>query len=118
MVDWKTNRSADLRPVQLALYRLAWAELAGVPLERVRAAFYYVRSGDLVEPADLARPRCAGAGVRGGGVSLRSAAVSAISTISPKVCSRSAAVVSSPVTMWSETVQIASALRPCFAASV
>ena len=32
---------------------------------------------------------------------------SAISTISPKVCSRSWAVVSSPVTMWSETVQIA-----------
>ena len=47
-----------------------------------------------------------------------SAAASAISTISPNVCSRSAAVVSSPVTMWSETVQIASARRPCLAASV
>ena len=41
-----------------------------------------------------------------------------MSTIAPKVCSRSAAVVSSPVTMWSLTVQIASALRPYAAASV
>ena len=32
---------------------VAWAELTGVPLERVRAAFYYVRTGDLVEPAGL-----------------------------------------------------------------
>ncbi len=47
-----------------------------------------------------------------------SAAVSAISTISPKVCSRSAAVVTSPVTTWSDTVQIASAFTPCRAASV
>ena len=38
---------------QLAIYRLAWAELAGVPVERVRAAFYYVRTGDLVEPERL-----------------------------------------------------------------
>ena len=36
-----------------AIYRVAWAELAGVPVERVRAGFYYVRSGRLVEPADL-----------------------------------------------------------------
>ena len=38
---------------QLALYRLAWAELRGVPVERVRAAFYYVRTGELVEPEGL-----------------------------------------------------------------
>jgi DNA helicase-2/ATP-dependent DNA helicase PcrA len=53
VVDWKTNRTASADPLQLALYRLAWAELAGVPLERVRAAFYYVRTGDVVEPTDL-----------------------------------------------------------------
>ncbi|MFC6287474.1 UvrD-helicase domain-containing protein [Nocardioides sp. GCM10027113] len=53
VVDWKTNRTASADPLQLALYRLAWAELAEVPLERVRAAFYYVRTGQLVEPADL-----------------------------------------------------------------
>lgn len=53
VVDWKTNRSATADPLQLALYRLAWAELHQVPLERVRAAFYYVRTGEVVEPADL-----------------------------------------------------------------
>jgi DNA helicase II / ATP-dependent DNA helicase PcrA len=53
VVDWKTNRSATADPLQLALYRLAWAELHGLPLERVRAAFYYVRTGEVVEPADL-----------------------------------------------------------------
>jgi len=53
VVDWKTNRAATADPLQLALYRLAWADLAGVPVEQVRAAFYYVRSGALVEPPDL-----------------------------------------------------------------
>jgi DNA helicase-2/ATP-dependent DNA helicase PcrA len=50
VVDWKTNQAQTADPLQLAVYRRAWAELAGVPVERVRAAFYYVRSGDLVEP--------------------------------------------------------------------
>ncbi len=53
VVDWKTNRGATADPLQLALYRLAWAELMGEPVERVRAAFYYVRSGAVVEPDDL-----------------------------------------------------------------
>ncbi|GAA4692801.1 ATP-dependent DNA helicase [Nocardioides conyzicola] len=53
LVDWKTNRSASADPLQLGIYRLAWAELHDVPLERVRAAFYYVRTGDLVEPEGL-----------------------------------------------------------------
>ena len=54
VVDWKTNRSATADPLQLAIYRLAWAELHDVPLERVRAAFYYVRTGEVVEPEELA----------------------------------------------------------------
>ncbi len=53
VVDWKTNRSETADPLQLALYRLAWAELRGLPLDRVRAAFHYVRSGRTVEPHDL-----------------------------------------------------------------
>jgi DNA helicase-2/ATP-dependent DNA helicase PcrA len=53
LVDWKTNRHEDADPLQLALYRLAWAELRGVPLERVRAVFHYVRTGTTVEPPDL-----------------------------------------------------------------
>jgi DNA helicase-2/ATP-dependent DNA helicase PcrA len=59
VVDWKTGRrppagpEADAAAVQLAAYRLAWAELAGVPVERVRAAFHYVAEGVTVRPADL-----------------------------------------------------------------
>jgi DNA helicase-2/ATP-dependent DNA helicase PcrA len=53
VVDWKTARTEAADPLQLAIYRLAWADLAGVPVERVRAAFYYVRSGRLVEPRGL-----------------------------------------------------------------
>ena len=59
VVDWKTGRrpgsaaEAKAVAVQLAAYRLAWAGLAGVPVEQVRAAFYYVRDGATVRPADL-----------------------------------------------------------------
>lgn len=53
IVDWKTGRSQDADPLQLALYRLAWAEQRGVPLSAVRAAFLYVRSGEVVTPARL-----------------------------------------------------------------
>jgi DNA helicase-2/ATP-dependent DNA helicase PcrA len=53
VVDWKTGRSGEADPLQLAIYRQAWAELHDLPVERVRAAFYFVRSGRVVEPADL-----------------------------------------------------------------
>jgi DNA helicase-2/ATP-dependent DNA helicase PcrA len=53
VVDWKTGRREDADPLQLALYRLAWSELTGTPLERVRAAFHYVRTGRTVELDDL-----------------------------------------------------------------
>ena len=53
LVDWKTHRAQTADSLQLAVYRVAWAELNDVALERVRAAFVYVRTGDLVEPADL-----------------------------------------------------------------
>ncbi|MCW2934546.1 MAG: ATP-dependent helicase, partial [Actinomycetia bacterium] len=59
VVDWKTGQpprgqaEKDAVAVQLAAYRLAWATLAGVPLGRVRAAFYYVRFDLTVRPADL-----------------------------------------------------------------
>lgn len=52
VVDWKTGgQAAD--PLQLALYQLAWARQRGVPLEKVRAAFYYVAEDRLDEPAHL-----------------------------------------------------------------
>jgi DNA helicase-2/ATP-dependent DNA helicase PcrA len=59
VVDWKTGRppanGAERRAVgvQLAAYRLAWADLAGVGPEEVRAAFHYVSAGHTVRPADL-----------------------------------------------------------------
>lgn len=53
VVDWKTGHRQDADPLQLALYRLAWSELHGVAIERVRAAFHYVRSGELVVHEDL-----------------------------------------------------------------
>ena len=53
VVDWKTNRTESADPLQLAIYRLAWAELTGTPVDQVRAAFHYVRTGRTVEPGDL-----------------------------------------------------------------
>ena len=57
VVDWKTSRHETSDPLQLALYRLAWSELTGTPLDQVRAAFHYVRSGRTVMVDDLPRPR-------------------------------------------------------------
>ncbi|MFE9580750.1 UvrD-helicase domain-containing protein [Nocardia sp. NPDC006044] len=69
VVDWKTG--AEPTPaeepavaMQLAVYRLAWARLMasreGRPeqemLERIGAAFHYVRTGRTIAPADLAGP--------------------------------------------------------------
>ena len=58
VIDWKTGRQpsdhhAQAVAVQLAAYRLAWAQLAGVPVDDVRAGFYYVRDEETVRPADL-----------------------------------------------------------------
>ncbi|WP_053729901.1 UvrD-helicase domain-containing protein [Streptomyces sp. WM6378] len=53
IVDWKTGRQATADPLQLAVYRVAWAEQLGVPLKSVEAAFVYVRTGETVRPARL-----------------------------------------------------------------
>ncbi|MFI7503817.1 ATP-dependent helicase [Streptomyces sp. NPDC049687] len=53
IVDWKTHRARTADPLQLALYRLAWAEQQGVPVESVTAAFLYVRTGEVVRPDGL-----------------------------------------------------------------
>ena len=57
----RRTRSSTGRPAAAApptpsssrVYRLAWAEQQGVPLESVKAAFLYVRSGEVVRPGDL-----------------------------------------------------------------
>ncbi|MDX6322378.1 MAG: ATP-dependent helicase UvrD/PcrA [Propionibacteriaceae bacterium] len=52
VLDWKTTHgTAD--PLQLSIYRLAWAEVCGVELDQVDAAFYYVRSDRLSRPISL-----------------------------------------------------------------
>ncbi|MFF4246340.1 UvrD-helicase domain-containing protein [Streptomyces sp. NPDC001822] len=53
IVDWKTTRHRTADPLQLAVYRLAWAELHGLPLEAVTATFLYVRTGETVRPTGL-----------------------------------------------------------------
>ncbi|BBY79599.1 ATP-dependent helicase [Mycolicibacterium pulveris] len=59
VVDWKTGEppaTPEVKrhaAVQLAVYRLAWAQLHGCPLESVRAAFHYVRTGTTVAPERL-----------------------------------------------------------------
>lgn len=56
VVDWKTGRAEGADPGQLALYRRAWAELAGVAEHRVDAVFYLVRSDEVVRPEALPDP--------------------------------------------------------------
>ncbi|WP_461480002.1 ATP-dependent helicase [Mycobacterium sp. HUMS_1102779] len=62
VVDWKTGEpprgqeAMRQAAVQLAVYRLAWAALTGIPESSVRAAFYYVRTGVTVAPEELLEP--------------------------------------------------------------
>lgn len=52
VVDWKTsNQPAD--PLQLAIYRYAWAASSGVPIERVDAVFYHVLADEIERPEGL-----------------------------------------------------------------
>jgi len=58
VVDWKTGRPPEAArraalSVQLACYRLAMAELSGLALPLVRAAFHYIPTGTTVAPVDL-----------------------------------------------------------------
>ncbi|MFJ2175289.1 ATP-dependent helicase [Streptomyces sp. NPDC087851] len=53
IVDWKTGRTRTADPLQLAVYRLAWAEQHGLPPEAVTATFLYVRTGEVVRPDPL-----------------------------------------------------------------
>lgn len=53
VVDWKTSQQETADPLQLAVYRLAWAELHGIDVSAVDAAFYWVRTDRLEEHPDL-----------------------------------------------------------------
>jgi DNA helicase II / ATP-dependent DNA helicase PcrA len=56
VIDYKTGsvpKDFNAASIQLAVYRLAWADLAGVDADRVRAGFLYVRTGELKRPTHL-----------------------------------------------------------------
>ncbi|MEU6878146.1 ATP-dependent DNA helicase [Streptomyces sp. NPDC046712] len=53
IVDWKTSHLRTADPLQLAIYRLAWAEQHGLDPDEVAAAFVYVRTGEVVRPRRL-----------------------------------------------------------------
>jgi len=55
VVDWKTGSTelGESAAVQLAMYRLAWAELSGTDISKVKAAFHYVPTGKDHSPANL-----------------------------------------------------------------
>jgi DNA helicase-2/ATP-dependent DNA helicase PcrA len=51
VVDWKTGGTAKVDPRQLAIYRLAWSHIAGVPWRDVDAAFVMVATGEELRPS-------------------------------------------------------------------
>ena len=53
VVDWKSGGRGSLSDIQLAIYRLAWAQISGMPLDRIGAAFVLVRTGEVVRPEHL-----------------------------------------------------------------
>ncbi len=59
VVDWKTGEpprgpeAMRQAAVQLAVYRMAWSALSGIPESAVRTAFYYVRAHATVSPDEL-----------------------------------------------------------------
>ena len=55
IVDWKTSPQLTADPVQLAIYRLAWAQAMGCPPDEVDAVFYYVVKDLVVRPGPIAQ---------------------------------------------------------------
>ncbi|MGN6325209.1 UvrD-helicase domain-containing protein [Pseudolysinimonas sp.] len=59
IVDWKTGKAPkdaddlERKQLQLALYRLAYSRWAGVPVDRIDAAFYFVADDRIIRPDHL-----------------------------------------------------------------
>ena len=51
VVDWKTG--SHVEPLQLALYRAAWAMIAGVTQEEVDVSFFLIGPNTLVTPEQV-----------------------------------------------------------------
>ena len=53
VVDWKTGSGRGIDPLQLAIYRRAWARHVGIPESQVGAAFLLVETGEVIRPVSL-----------------------------------------------------------------
>ncbi len=53
VVDWKTGDARRSDPLQLACYRLAWAELHQLTVDEVDAVFYDLHAAEVVRPVGL-----------------------------------------------------------------
>lgn len=62
IVDWKTGKppadqaDEDLKALQLALYRAAYAEFSGRPLHEISASFYFVAENLEIRPKTMLEP--------------------------------------------------------------
>ena len=57
VVDWKTQLRASADPIQLAIYRAAWAQLAGITEDEIVGIFVYVHRGEITVFDDLPAAR-------------------------------------------------------------
>jgi len=55
IVDWKTGRHHD--PMQLAIYRAAWAQISGIAEIDIDAAFFVIGPNELIRPEALPEVR-------------------------------------------------------------
>ena len=59
IIDWKTgkkpkdSKDAELRSLQLSLYRLAYSRFSGLPIEIIDASFYFVADDVEIKPERL-----------------------------------------------------------------
>lgn len=58
LVDWKTGRVPQGQElidnsIQMALYRLGWSRLKNMPLEKIRATFFYTAHNKIVDVTEL-----------------------------------------------------------------
>jgi DNA helicase-2/ATP-dependent DNA helicase PcrA len=59
IIDWKTGKLPDesdehemrLRTLQLALYRMAYSALTGIPEEKIQVSLFFVNHGKEIRPA-------------------------------------------------------------------
>lgn len=53
VIDWKTGGRSSAHDLQLAIYRIAWSEITGTPLDLISAGFVMLRTGEVIRPKDL-----------------------------------------------------------------